>query len=126
MLRCIARSSLRNGRLSPALRSPSAQAAGRSMRQHEIWLVVEAGKHRAQQAPARCRRRRRHRCRQLPPPTLNTGVPAAIHGVSAAAVGYAVYMASLRLAQRVSPMFSGYRALSKEQQLEWDGRCAAG
>lgn len=42
--------------------------------------------------------------------------------LEAAAVGYAAYMATLRLSQRLSPLSSHYRALSATDRLEWDGR----
>lgn len=85
------------------------------MRAAEGLLVAQAGAPAGsapQQSP-RCRRRRRLLASPPtppPPPTV-----AALAG----AVGY---LGALRLALCLSPRVEAYRAMSREEQLEWDSR----
>lgn len=101
------------------------------MRTAERWLVVEAGKRAGGPADSCAAAAAAAACKPpasvcpLPgcPPTAPACADFPAHQPTAAVVGYAAYMASLRAAQRLSPRLSSeYRRMAPQLQLEWDGR----
>lgn len=98
------------------------------MRTAERWLVLEAGTHCVELQPAACSAAAAAApaapacCRRRAGASPAAARPPACAPRPAAAVGYAAFVGSMRLAQRLSPLSSGYRALPTAQQLEWCNR----